>query len=592
MKINIKTNTHTDSDELKLIWMIILAFLVGVIGGFGSLIFRGMIGLFHNLFFYAKLDVFYNTDLHTPPSIWGIGIILIPVIGSVLVTWLTTTFAPEARGHGVPEVMDAIYYRDGKIRPIVVLVKALASSVSIGTGGSVGREGPIIQIGAAFGSTLGQIVKMPSRQRIILIAAGAAAGIASTFNAPIGGLAFAIELMLVSVSAFSVALVAIATVTATIIGRIFLGMAPSFNIPDLAMKGLVPVHMSTMLLMLPFGVLIGLAATLFIHSIYWSEDKFEEMFKNPYIRHALGMFILGIIMYLFIRFTGQYYIDGVGYSTIIDILKAVLSNPLLLFLLFVGKLVATSLTLGSGASGGVFSPSLFLGASLGALFGKICVFILPGMGIDPVIFAIAGMAGMVSGSTGAVITAITMTFEQTRDYHAILPIMLSASFAYAIRAKLCPESIYTLKLFRRGQKLPLGLQASISSTKCANNFMTKDFIVIPREKQKEWLHAHDPVQRPKYVLVEEEGYITGLIREDLQYLLLDSNEEELISNKFATVLYCATWPVVLRTMNTAEVDIILVSKKKGSTNVNDVIGIITPREIIANAQKSAALMMS
>ena len=205
-------------------WLMVLcALAVGVIAGLGAVVFRGMIGGFHNLLFLGRWSFAYDANVHTLASPWGAGIILVPVLGAIGVAFLVKTFAPEAKGHGVPEVMEAIYYKDGRIRPIVALVKSVASALSIGSGGSVGREGPIIQIGAAFGSTLGQLISMPARQRVILIAAGAGGGIAATFNTPIGGIAFAMELMMTSAGAQSLLMVALSCATATYIGRLFLG---------------------------------------------------------------------------------------------------------------------------------------------------------------------------------------------------------------------------------------------------------------------------------------------------------------------------------------------------------------------------------
>jgi CIC family chloride channel protein len=188
-----------DDDEslrIGLPYLSVLAFVVGIITGFGAVVFRALIGLIHNVLFLGHLAITYDANLFTPPSPWGVFVILVPVAGAVVVTFIVTTFAPEARGHGVPEVMDAIYYKSGIIRPIVAVVKSIASAVAIGSGAAVGREGPIIQIGSALGSTLGQVVPMRSGERIILVAAGAGAGIAATFNTPIGGVMFAIELMM------------------------------------------------------------------------------------------------------------------------------------------------------------------------------------------------------------------------------------------------------------------------------------------------------------------------------------------------------------------------------------------------------------
>ena len=219
--------------ERSLWFMMAMAIATGVVAGLGAWGFRMLIGLVHNLLFLGQLDFAYDANVHTPPSPWGAGVVLVPVVGALAVAWLVKNFAPEAKGHGVPEVMDAIYYHQGRIRPRVALVKSLASAISIGSGASVGREGPIVQIGSAFGSTLGQLIKMQTRDRNILIAAGAGAGIAATFNAPLGGIVFAIELLLVSINARNLVLVATATAFATYVSRLLLGSDPSFDIPAL-----------------------------------------------------------------------------------------------------------------------------------------------------------------------------------------------------------------------------------------------------------------------------------------------------------------------------------------------------------------------
>ena len=304
----------------------LLAVFVGLITGAGAVLFRALIGLIHNIAFLGSFAVNYDASLFTSPSPWGAFVILVPVLGGILVTFLITNFAPEARGHGVPEVMDAIYYKEGVIRPIVALIKSLASALSIGTGAAVGREGPIIQIGAALGSTLGQLIHMAPWQRITLVAAGAGAGIAATFNTPIGGVMFAIELLLPELSARTFLPVALATGTATFIGRIFFGVHPAFAIPVSLLTLEQPATLPALLLFALLGCLIGLAATAFIRGLSLAEDLFEHI-KNPYLRNAIGMSMLGILIYTLLRATGHYYIEGVGYSTIQAILTGGLWVP-------------------------------------------------------------------------------------------------------------------------------------------------------------------------------------------------------------------------------------------------------------------------
>jgi chloride channel protein, CIC family len=388
----------------------LLGILMGVGTGLGAVGFRMLIAVIHNFMFLGKFSFFYDANIFTSPSPWGALIILVPVIGSLVVTFLVTNFAPEAKGHGVPEVMDAIYYQQGYIRTIVAAVKSLASATSIGTGGSVGREGPIIQIGASIGSTLGQFIRMASWQRITLVAAGAGAGIAATFNTPIGGVMFAIELMLPEVSVRTFLPVALSTGTATFVGRMFLGAQPAFFVPPSPTFGTHAGSVVSLVLYAVLGALCGLASTAFIRGLHWAEGFFEIV-KNPYLRHAVGMLGVGVGIYVLFIFFGHYYVEGVGYATIQSVLLHHMDAfGLLALLLFAAKLLATVTTLGSGASGGIFSPSLFMGATLGCALGALVDWIhpMPEAGIPAL--AIVGMAAMVGGGTGAVMTAVTTIF--------------------------------------------------------------------------------------------------------------------------------------------------------------------------------------
>src|SRR5579863_2530921 len=266
-----------ETRQLPLTQISLLALGLGVVTGIGAVLFRDLIGLIHNLLFTGHESLHYDANIFTAPAPWGALVILVPVLGAVGVTFLVTNFAPEAKGHGVPEVMDAIYYKAGVIRPVVALVKSLASALAIGSGSSVGREGPIIQIGSALGSTLGQLVRMPAGQRIALVAAGAGAGIASTFNTPIGGVMFAIELMLPEISVDTFLPVAIATGTATFVGRWFFGDSPAFQVPPLQA---LPIDSRALLVLLLFAVLgtiTGAAAAGFIRALHLAEDVFDRI---------------------------------------------------------------------------------------------------------------------------------------------------------------------------------------------------------------------------------------------------------------------------------------------------------------------------
>ena len=321
-----------------------LAIVVGIIGGIGAVFFRALIALIHNVAFLGQFSITFDANQFTPASPWGPFIILVPAIGGLLVVFLVDNFAPEARGHGVPEVLDAIYYKEGNIRPVVAVIKSLASAFSIGTGAAVGREGPIIQIGATFGSSLGQLIQMAPWQRITLVAAGAGAGIAATFNTPIGGVMFAIELMLPELSARTFLPVALATGTATFIGRIFLGLSPAFSVPEAFYLHSEQAPIQALLLFALLGALIGLAATAFIRGLVLAEDTFPKI-KNPYLRHVIGMLMVGLLSYVLFYYQGHYFVQGVGYSTIQAILENNLAGFALLLGLFVAKLFATNVSL-------------------------------------------------------------------------------------------------------------------------------------------------------------------------------------------------------------------------------------------------------
>jgi CIC family chloride channel protein len=496
---------------IGLLGVSLLAILVGVIGGIGAVFFRALIALIHNVAFLGSFSITFDANQFTPASPWGPFIILVPAIGGLFVVFLVDNFAPEARGHGVPEVLDAIYYKEGKIRPVVAVIKSLASAISIGTGAAVGREGPIIQIGATFGSSLGQFIQMAPWQRITLVAAGAGAGIAATFNTPIGGVMFAIELMLPELSARTFLPVALATGTATFIGRIFLGLSPAFSVPQAFFLHNEQAPIQALLLFALLGALIGLAATAFIRGLVLAEDTFPKI-KNPYLRHFIGMLIVGLLMYALFYYQGHYFVQGVGYSTIQAILEDNLTGFALLLGLFVAKLFATNISLGSGASGGIFSPSLFMGATLGAAFGELVTLVGPVHGVDPVTCAIIGMAAMVGGGTGAAMTAVTMIFEMTRDYDIIMPIIVAVALSIGVRRLLSRENIYTVKLVTRGHVIPKAMHANMFLVRHAEEVMDRSVLVLPAETDFAAFLRETSAGGFKHIVVTSNDRIIGVLR--------------------------------------------------------------------------------
>jgi chloride channel protein, CIC family len=563
---------------------LLLAVLTGVIAGLGSVIFRALIALVHNALFYGRLSTVYDANVHTAASPWGFLVILVPVIGSVGVTFLVTNFAPEAKGHGVPEVMDAVYYSKGAIRPVVALFKSLASALSIGSGGSVGREGPIAQIGSAFGSTMGRLFSMTTKQRITLIAAGAGGGIAATFNTPIGGILFAVELLLNEVSVVTLVPVALTTVTATYVGRLFFGVHPSFIIPALQQPYFHPLSPWLLVPYAALGVFMGLASTVYIHSIYLGEDFFEKRtVDNPYLRHALGMLAVGGLIYGLMSETGHYYVDGVGYSTVQDILTGDIHTVHLLVLLFFLKLLATSLTLGSGGSGGIFSPSLFLGATAGGAFGIVLQHVLPQTPLSPAAFAVAGMAGMVGGATGAAMTAIVMIFEMTLDYSVILPMTITVALSYGTRTLLTRESIYTMKLARRDHYIPAALQANLLHVRRARDIMQTAVVMVSSSDSLEVL-ARRSTEHPDvlWFVVVDDGHVRGVAPRDYAMSAPETERRgwhfvaDVMRRDFIFAHEDETMDSILAHLHRPHAAVAIVLRQPGSTSsAVNIVGIIT-----------------
>jgi chloride channel protein, CIC family len=446
------------------------------------------------------------------------------------------------------------------------VIKSLASAVSIGSGGSVGREGPIVQIGSAFGSTLGTLIPMRISDRVTLIAAGAGAGIAATFNAPLGGIVFAIELLLVSINARTLLVTVTATVIAAHLSRLLLGTEPSFFIPLLERPDFQLNQPFGLAAFFVLGALMGLVSVAFIRGLYKMEDLFEAIPGNYYTRHALGMFCVGLIMFLLLRHTGHYYVEGVGYATIMEILRGALNDPWFLLLLAALKLLATCLSLGSGASGGVFSPALFMGAAGGAAFGHLCQALIPGLDVSIPTFAIAGMAASIGGSTGAVLTGIVMLTEMTRDHSIMLPLVITCAVAYAVRKAIMDESIYTMKLRARRHAVPQGLHAAMATSEHIQDLMATNFAVVPRGAA---------VPANATILVHSEDGVIGRVTRHPEA----ASGAAARSLRYVLLAEHATPLAALNALLSAAADLVLISRHPEARRAEDVIGFVTQAEL-------------
>ncbi len=420
--------------------MLVLSLLVGAGAGLGAVAFRYMI-LGFTYAFTGHRD-FSAAGHAANPLLPGLGVwfvVLAPIVGGLMYGPLLSRFAPEARGHGVPEVMLAVNRLGGRMRPQVPIVKSLASALCIGSGGSVGREGPIVQIGSALGSVLGQSVRASESRLRLLVACGAAAGISATFNAPIAGVFFALELILRRFDTESFGFVVLSSITADAIGRAAFGSHPFLSLPGFTFTS--PLEL---VLYAGLGVLaVGVGLT-FVRVLYAGEDLADRLWRGPsWLRPAAGGILLGLLLLA----VPEMY--GVGYPVLEH---AVSGHYVILALLglLAAKILATSLTMWIGGSGGVFAPSLFMGAMLGSAYGAVAHQLLPGLAAAAGAYGLVGMGAVFAATARAPITGLIIIFELTGNYRIILPLMCAIVVATALSNHITRDTIYTLKLRRRG----------------------------------------------------------------------------------------------------------------------------------------------
>jgi len=450
-------------------------------------------------------------------------VILIPVLGGLIVGPLVAFLAPEAKGHGIPEVLKAIALRGSKIRPMVGLVKVLASILSIGSGFSVGREGPIVQVGAAFGSSIGQLMKLPESRIRNLVACGAAAGIAGVFNTPIAGVMFASEVILRDFGANALSTVVVAAVSSSIISRIFLGDHPSFLVPTFHLH-----DPSEIFLYFGLGILSALAAVSFMVTLEWSETKFENWQIPSWLKPACAGLLVGCLGFIFPQ------IFGSGLTGIQDALHGNIPLQVLLSLILI-KIIATSISLGGGSSGGVFAPLLFIGAVLGGAFGQLASMHY-GFPIAPSgAYALVGMASVFAAAARAPITAILIVFELTGSYSMILPIMVAVVTATSIAQMLRKDSIYLGKLKRKGIDIKSFEETRVLEGLKVSDAMTQDFQTVQRDTSaNELVDLMSQNLAKSIFVVDRNNKLFGIIKAaEINRVLILEGKDFLIADDIA-----------------------------------------------------------
>jgi len=507
---------HHDAETVKMrefirginrnhhVFRVLVAIVIGVLAAYGAIFFRYLIQFSHFSFFNT-MD--FTVDwLKALPWYQRL---FTPAIGGLLVGIIVTRLSPEVKGSGIPEVMECVALKGGMIRIRVLFTKAVAAALTIGSGGSAGREGPIVHIGSAIGSAIGQAFHLSAKHVRTFVACGASAGIAATFNAPIAGALFAMEVILSDMSVISMSPIVIAAVIATVISRHHLGDFPAFAVPDFEFKSAFELIPYTIL-----GILAAITAASFISLIKQSTDRFDKWDIPAWLKPAIGGLGVGFIG-LFIP-----QVFGVGYETINEALwfKAA---PLFMLGILLAKAAATSLSLGSGGSGGIFAPCLVMGSSLGAMVGAISHSLFPEWTADPGAYALVGMGAVVSGATHAPIAAILIIFELTNDYQTIPPLMLSCVIAVLVAGWLNKESIYTVKLSGRGIKLFEGKDVNLLKTIAVREVMVPNPEVIHADMSfTDLLHTLLEGKRPYAIVVDcDSKYIGTVSLNDIKEVL-------------------------------------------------------------------------
>jgi chloride channel protein, CIC family len=489
--------------EFRLALVSFLSAALGLIAGFVAYLLYSLIGLLTNIFFFHQVSFhFSSARLHH----LGPWVIVTPVIGGLIVGFMAKYGTPKIKGHGIPEAMEAVLVNRSRIAPRVAILKPISAAIAIGTGGPFGAEGPIIQTGGAIGSLIGQALHTTASERKVLLACGAAAGMSATFNTPIAGVILAIELLLFEFKSRSFIPLVIASTLATAVHLELFGSGPMFVVSpvDFGIPKALPFY-------LILGVICGLAAVVFSKALYWVEDQFERLPIDELWWPAIGALGLGIIAYFVPR------VLGVGYDTITDILNGSLTLQLLLVVML-AKAVALIVSLGSGTSGGLLAPMFMSSAALGGAFALGIDRVFPSAGLAPGAFALVAMGAVFGAASRAAFTFIIFAFEITRDYNAVLPLMLVTVIADGIAMVFMPtSSIMTEKLARRGLRIHAEYETDVLRHVSVSETMDRDIVTVPSDMTVAELASRiarrdaSISKRQGIFIVDKDGKLKGII---------------------------------------------------------------------------------
>ena len=494
--------------------MLILAALLGFLAGFASTFFRWMIEFFESIFSVKGFSL-----AGIPPQTYPFLLPLMPMLGGLFIGLICKYFPNAVKENGVHKVMYAVALNDGKVRKRTIASCAVTSSITIGSGGSAGREGPTVQIGAAVGSTIGQLLHLSTERMRVLVGCGAAAGIAASFNAPLAGVLFALEIILGDFAIHTFSPIIIASVIGTVTGRALEGNEVTFNVPVHEL-----VHPTEIIFYLALGMLCGIVARLFTFMYFYIQQVFEEKLKTADIyKPAIGGLIVGMISIFMPQILGNGY----------DVMEQALTGQLfwgLAFLLVFMKIICTSITLGSGGMGGVFAPSLFIGAMVGTAFGSSVHFIFPTLSASAETYSVVGMGAVAGAVMQAPLTNILMLFELTNDYTLILPIMatcIAASYTYQ---RFTKHSIYMQYLLNKGINIRHGREASIMNSIKVQDVMSTDITTIAQEMPfRKILETISYSKNFYFPVLDNKGDMTGILSfSDIREVIFEEQLGDLL----------------------------------------------------------------
>jgi len=498
--------------------IISMAVVIGILSGFANVLFRAAIHFVHEVVFVGGSDLL-NID---KGGFYKLLLPLLPVCGALLLIPLSLMFKGDVNGYGFPRFLEMVNIKGGKIKKRIIPLKILSSAFTIGTGGSAGVEGPIAQIGGAIGSLVGQIFKVSGNRIKLLIAAGSAGGIAATFNAPIAGVMFATEIVLLgNYELTSFAAIVISSGIATVVSRIYYGANPIFTVP------IYEVNAYEIPLYIIFGIVMGVVAVLYIKTFYKIKDRFDDLKIPPQLKPVLGAFLVGSMGIFFPHILGD------GYEIIEQALDGNIVFIVLFALIFF-KIIATSLTLGSGGAGGVFAPALFIGAMAGGAFGWIVHTMFPAYTSNPGAYATVGVGAFLAAATHAPLTAIFLLFEMTGNYKIIVPIMFASILGTLTAKHLYHDSIDTVELTRKGYNIHEGREATVLSSIRVNDVMKKEFTTIHEDMDIHSLLENVVDGESFYFpVVDNDDLLTGIVSfQDIRSVLFEEDLKGLVRVKY------------------------------------------------------------